>query len=1209
MKKLILLLTGIFILGMISLGWGQTLIYTEDFEDANLNYSTSITEFSDGSGDYFGRTPGNISTRNLDYAGSQLGNAWFAAEDIDGQGASLPVHLSLNAVNVSAYTNLEFRVYLAEDDDGSNQDWDAGDYLHISYSFDGGAQQNLLWVEAKGISTGSNAEPSIDTDFDGLGDGQAVVDSFVQFTAAIAGTGNILALDFEFQLNSGDEDIGIDQIEIYGELRNSNDRSSALTDPGQPAPATFQADQVDTKTNGFAVLEWVVKDSASGDGLPTEVRQVEFGAGAQNTINWEDELRGFRLETGLSTNPVIDTGDFASWSISKDKLRATLAPGTWSIPDGAADTGRVFVWLKDIQGITDGGSIQAEIPVNHNFSADTSGSGFVHPLPKAIQGAIFTVDVEASEMRFSTQVTNTNLGQPMSPSPVLEMVNANGALDSDASPPVSITSSAGNFDGAANTMVAAQNGVATFNKLIFASKGTGLKLTASASGLPDLSSKSFDVVAAVPELLISQYVETSSGTSPKGLEIWNLTGSAIDFSTDNLELNQYTNGDPGPTTVVHLSTGSLAAGEVLVLGTQDLDAYLSSALGSNNYNFRQVSLQFNGNDAIEVKLGGTTTDVIGEIGVDPGSEWAGNGVSTEDQNISLQPKFSKGDANGADSYDPSLRYETVNAMVQDSSDASGLGEAPYSVYKGGSWSNGDFSGGPSSGDFHLVNDTASVSGIDSIQDLSLDTGATVAVGSGHSLSTATITNEGRVFIADNASLVQRGSADNNSGSGEYRVENQVSYANQRAFKYWSSPVSGETMGDVFSNTNNQDWYNWNPGPASNSSNWTSISSNYTMESGRGFITTPEPFSGANPNSITERRTFEGPVHNGPISYSAGNRSAGDFILAGNPYPSAIANAEFVAANPQLKGTLHYWNHNTFGASPVQRDYATWNATGSTIGNGAKSPNDFTAAMQGFFVEVATASNIDVTFANDQRVNGNNSQFFKQNGQDSRQRAWLRAEHDSGASNQILIGLLKPASDGLDRLYDGAKLKGNPNLAFYSVLGNEDLAIQALDQDLKNDKLIPLGLDAGKTGRYTIALDSLNNWPGHSLVLLDSARGMLTNLQQGRYSFAVNQSGPIRGRFYLRISSDPFVGVGLSERYHSGELIYFQRGKGLVVDSRLQNSPLEAVILRSLSGRRLRRENPEAFRYEMPVGDLAPGVYLLETRMERGNSLYHKVYLR
>lgn len=42
--------------------------------------------------------------------------------------------------------------------------------------------------------------------------------------------------------------------------------------------------------------------------------------------------------------------------------------------------------------------------------------------------------------------------------------------------------------------------------------------------------------------IISQYVKIDSGTSTKGIEIWNNTSSVLDFSVDNLLIEKGTNG-------------------------------------------------------------------------------------------------------------------------------------------------------------------------------------------------------------------------------------------------------------------------------------------------------------------------------------------------------------------------------------------------------------------------------------------------------------------------------------------------------------------------------------------------------------------------------------------------------------------------------------------------------------------------------------------
>ncbi|MDD3741377.1 MAG: hypothetical protein PHH30_09055, partial [Bacteroidales bacterium] len=158
--------------------------------------------------------------------------------------------------------------------------------------------------------------------------------------------------------------------------------------------------------------------------------------------------------------------------------------------------------------------------------------------------------------------------------------------------------------------------------------------------------------------IISQYVETNDGTTPKGIEIWNNTGSTLDFSTNNLIIQQGTNGgalsDLGGTLV---NSGTLVAGEVLVIGTSDIGTYLTNQ-GLTSITFVSFGFAFNGDDALAVKYGGTTTDVFGTPGSDPGTAWSGSGVSTANQNISLLSSISSGDTDGWT--DPSTRFETTS---------------------------------------------------------------------------------------------------------------------------------------------------------------------------------------------------------------------------------------------------------------------------------------------------------------------------------------------------------------------------------------------------------------------------------------------------------------------------------------------------------------------------------------------------------------------
>jgi hypothetical protein len=175
-------------------------------------------------------------------------------------------------------------------------------------------------------------------------------------------------------------------------------------------------------------------------------------------------------------------------------------------------------------------------------------------------------------------------------------------------------------------------------------------------------------------LIISQYIETNSGSTPKGVELWNVSGSTIDFSSNNLVIKKGTNGAT-PTTDYTLSSGTLFSGGVIVVGTSGDLATETTNNGGTHYT---ESFTFNGDDALEIYLGGTLTDMFGVSGSDPGSSWSGSGVSTANQNIQLKAGIWSGDTDGWT--DPSTRFETVSTTPV--SDMTGFGIAPGVLISG-----------------------------------------------------------------------------------------------------------------------------------------------------------------------------------------------------------------------------------------------------------------------------------------------------------------------------------------------------------------------------------------------------------------------------------------------------------------------------------------------------------------------------------------------
>lgn len=159
-------------------------------------------------------------------------------------------------------------------------------------------------------------------------------------------------------------------------------------------------------------------------------------------------------------------------------------------------------------------------------------------------------------------------------------------------------------------------------------------------------------VAAVPaqaSLLFSEYVEGSSNN--KALEIYNSGSTAVDLAAGNYRIAEYFNGSGTAGSTITLS-GSVPAGGVFVIANSAAAATLTGLA-----NQLSGALSFNGNDAVALLQGSSTVDVIGQIGVDPGSAgWGSNGTTTTDHTLRRQNGIVSGDTNGSDAFNPAQQW-------------------------------------------------------------------------------------------------------------------------------------------------------------------------------------------------------------------------------------------------------------------------------------------------------------------------------------------------------------------------------------------------------------------------------------------------------------------------------------------------------------------------------------------------------------------------
>lgn len=144
--------------------------------------------------------------------------------------------------------------------------------------------------------------------------------------------------------------------------------------------------------------------------------------------------------------------------------------------------------------------------------------------------------------------------------------------------------------------------------------GTDIKTVPCAISIPESS--------GCNKLMFSEYF--SGQGNNKAIEMVNGSSTAIDLSLYSVEL--YINGSSSPSQIFNLN-GNLQPYDVFVITHPfaNLNALSLSSDASS------MVADFNGNDALVLKLNGIIIDVIGQIGLNPGINWnVGGSANTSD---------------------------------------------------------------------------------------------------------------------------------------------------------------------------------------------------------------------------------------------------------------------------------------------------------------------------------------------------------------------------------------------------------------------------------------------------------------------------------------------------------------------------------------------------------------------------------------------------
>jgi len=459
--------------------------------------------------------------------------------------------------------------------------------------------------------------------------------------------------------------------------------------------------------------------------------------------------------------------------------------------------------------------------------------------------------------------------------------------------------------------------------------------------------------------------------------------------------------------------------------------------------------------------------------------------------------------------------------------------------------------------------------------LTINVGATLIIGDSDFVEvTNDISIEGILLVRANGSLVQINNAASVTGAGNAEILKLTAPLNNwYEYTYWSSPVTGETIGSALSDSDidrrflfNASNYrdstaetNNNNGAVSGQDDidddndaWQNVSGITIMTPGVGYAATHNSI-GFFGSGTSFSYSFNGMPNNGVISVPVLRNDTELFDInwnfMGNPYPSAIdvdlffeENLYNGLTNPngRLEGSIYLWSQNTppqgtnNGNGSVNfssSDYAVINGVGQIAGGDGITPDRFIPSGQGFFTaytDTAIPLSGNVEFNNSMRVTGSNTQFFRVNmSQNQANKITINLTSNNGVFNQILIGYVDGATDKFDGMfYDAPRSLSTGSAAtVYSIIENHSrkFAIQGKNPNsLSENALIKLGLtntiDVEGT-QFTLSINQLEGefMNSNTVYLRDNLLNIDHELSASDYSFT-SETGEFNERFEIFFAS-------------------------------------------------------------------------------------------
>ncbi len=580
-------------------------------------------------------------------------------------------------------------------------------------------------------------------------------------------------------------------------------------------------------------------------------------------------------------------------------------------------------------------------------------------------------------------------------------------------------------------------------------------------------------VTANLDLIISEVTDPNDTYQAKFVEIHNLSGSAIDFSSDTWYISRQANGS--------------SWGDLQLTGTIDAGGTYTIAYSQSNFNTaygfnpdqEDGIISGNGDDAYFLYYDGdhttgTLVDIFGAINED------GSGKDWEYTNSKAVRKRSVTSPNTTWTLSEWVITESANVVNMTPGKAFGS-----IVWQGTTDSNWDTKSNWDLGFIPDVSMNVSVSSTSNDPEISSSSYAhcwSLTVNAGASLTV-------KSDAGGQGTLICEGTK-----SGNVSVE---CYTTSGQWHGISPAVSGQTANALYLGGSPNVWlkqYN------ESTNTYSSISELGTsLGTGNGWMIWIE--NGA----ANQTFTFTGSMNSGTVSPSstivrsqAGSDYGFNFI--GNPFTSAIdwsASSGWTKTN--IEDAIYVYNNGTW-ASYVS-------------GTGTNGGSQYIAMNQGFFVQVKDDGSTSGTINMTSDIQVYNSIAFRKKQRDFDDSKFIRLNITDGElSDETVIKLSEDATIDYDSELDARKLfslnSSHPQI--FSTL-NEKMSINTLPEGTGS-----VGVDVTGANGSNMTLSLTENVSADEVYLVDELTGEYINLLSESYNFKYESS--FENRFTIHFST-------------------------------------------------------------------------------------------